>query len=91
MPEYIAAAVSMLVGLHLFPLAGTFRNRQHYVTGSLLLLWPMGCLLLLSRARVSGVCAIGVGSVLLLSAACSVAWTSASLRTASHPNAVARS
>ena len=91
MPEYAVPAISMLVGLHLFPLAASFGNRQHYVTGSLLLLWSLGCLALLPRPRVSGVCAVGVGLMLLLSAAFSLAWAFASLRTAQPPNAVARS
>ena len=91
MPEYVVPAISILVGLHLFPLAGSFRNRGHYVTGALLLLWPLGCLLLLPRNRVSSICAMGVGVTLLLSAAATLAWAFASLRTAPPRNAVAQS
>ena len=90
MPEYIVPAISMLVGLHLFPLAGSFGNRQHYVTGTLLLLWPLVCLALLSRARVSGVCAMGVGAVLLVSAAVTLARTLAATRTRQPQGAILR-
>ena len=90
MPEYIVPAISMLVGLHLFPLAGSFRNRQHYYTGALLLLWPLGCLACLPRARVSGVCAIGVGAVLLVSAVFTLARTFAAMRVGQPQSAIAR-
>ena len=69
MPEYIVPAIAIIVGLHLFPLAGSFHNRQHYVTGSLLIGWSLGCLALLSRERVPGITALGTGTVLLVSAA----------------------
>ena len=71
MPEYIVPAIAIIVGLHLFPLAGSFRHRQHYVTGTLLLAWSLGSLALLPRDRVAGVAALGTGLVLLGSAA----WT----------------
>jgi hypothetical protein len=69
MPEYVVTAISIIVGLHLFPLAESFRNRQHYVTGALLMAWPLGCLALLPRSRVADATALGAGVVLLLSAA----------------------
>ena len=91
MPEYIVPAISIIVGLHLFPLAGSFKNPQHYATGAVLLLWPLGCLALLPRPHVSGVCALGVGILLLLSAAATLARVFAVVRTAQPRNAVARS
>jgi hypothetical protein len=90
MPEYIVPAIAIIVALHLFPLAGAFRNRQHYVTGALLLLWSLGCLALLPEAHVSGVCGLGVGMVLLLSATVTLARTFAILRVAHLRNAVVR-
>jgi hypothetical protein len=71
MPEYVVPAIAILVGLHLFPLAGSFRHRQHYVTGTLLLAVSLAALALLPRERVAGVAALGTGLVLL----CSAAWT----------------
>ncbi len=78
---FIVPAIAMIVGLHLFPLAGAFRYRQHYVTGSLLVLWSLGCMVLLPQARLSGVCAGGVAAVLLLSAAATLLRCYAALRT----------
>ena len=69
MPEYAVTAIAIIVGLHLFPLAGSFQYRQHYVTGGLLVLWPLVCLTMLPRSQVSGVTALGAGLVLLASAA----------------------
>jgi hypothetical protein len=69
MPEYTVPAVAIIVGLHLFPLAGSFRNRLHYVTGGLLLLWSLACLAVLPRERMMGIPALGVGAILLGSAA----------------------
>ncbi|HEY0200512.1 MAG TPA: hypothetical protein VGC24_02345 [Burkholderiaceae bacterium] len=68
LPEYVVPAIAIIVGLHLFPLAGSFHHRQHYVTGTLLLVWPLGCLAMVPRERVSGVTALGVGSIVLASA-----------------------
>ena len=90
MPEYIVPAIAIIVALHLFPLAGAFRHGQHNVTGGLLLIWSLGCLALVPRLRVSGVCGLGVGMVLLLSAAVTLARALASMRVAQLRNAVAR-
>lgn len=90
MPEYIVPAISVLVGLHLFPLASSFDHRQHYLTGALLVLWPLGCLALLPRHRVSGVCAAGAGTVLLLSAAITLGRTFAAARMRQPQSVIAR-
>ena len=91
MPEYIVPAISMLVGLHLLPLAGAFRNQGHYLTGALLLGWPLCCLALLPRLRVSGVCASGAGALLLLSAAMTLAYTASELRMRQPERVIVRS
>lgn len=77
---YIVPAIAVIVGLHLFPLAQAFRYPQHYVTGSCLVLWPMGCLVTLPQEKVSGVCAVGTGVILLLSAAATLLRTFVSTR-----------
>jgi hypothetical protein len=43
---YTPAAVTVVVGLHFFPLARLFRSPQHHVTGAALVLWGAVCLLL---------------------------------------------
>ncbi len=78
--EYIVPAISVIVGLHLFPLAGAFHYRQHYGTGLLLIAWPLACLLALPQGRISGVCALGVATILLLSATLTVLRSFAALR-----------
>ena len=80
MPQYIAAAVAIIVGLHLFPLAGAFHQPLHYVTGTALIAWPLACLLLTSAAAVSGIVALGAGVILLVSAAFSLQETLARTR-----------
>lgn len=69
LPGFIVPAISIIVGLHLFPIAGSFHFRQHYVTGALLIAWPLGCMALFPRDRVASPCAVGAGVVLMLSAA----------------------
>ncbi len=71
MTEYLVPAIAIIVGLHLFPLAESFRHRQHYWTGGLLLAWSCGTLALLPGERVPSVGALGTGAILLGSAA----WT----------------
>lgn len=68
MPQYVAPAVAIIVGLHLFPLAGSFRHTQHYVTGALLVAWACCCLMWEPPTRVSGAAALGAGTILLGSA-----------------------
>jgi hypothetical protein len=86
MTEYVVTAIAIIVGLHLFPLAGTFRNRQHYLTGAVLVLWPLVCLAMLPRSQVSGITALGAGAVLLLSAASTLVRLAAVLRRGSRSN-----
>jgi hypothetical protein len=72
MPEYIAPAIAIIVGLHLFPLAESFHYPPHYVTGSLLLVWSLLSLAIEPRAEVAGVAALGTGAILFASAAWSL-------------------
>ncbi len=67
-PDYIAPAVAVIVGLHLLPLAQSFHYRQHYVTGALLVLWALTCMAVVQGERLSGICSLGTGVVLFVSA-----------------------
>jgi len=67
-PEWIIAAIGLIVGLHLLPLAHWFRNPAHYVTAGLLMMWSLGLMIGLPRARVPGWAALGTGLILLGSA-----------------------
>lgn len=66
-------AIAGIVGLHLLPLAKLFRNRLHYATGSLLVLWAAGTSVLIKPAHLQAVCSLGTGSILWLSAVATLA------------------
>lgn len=67
-PDYIAPAIVIIVGLHLLPLAQSFRYAQHYVTGALLVLTALACMARLPLNQMSGVCSLGAGIILVGSA-----------------------
>lgn len=71
-PAYIVPAIVIIVGLHLFPLAQSFKYRQHHITGALLVLWALGCMVRLPLDSMAGVCSLGTGFVLLGSAVSTV-------------------
>lgn len=75
LPEYIVPAIGIIVGLHLYPLAGAFRYPLHYVTGTVLVSWCTICIALLPKARMPGIGAFGTGAVLLGSAAVTLLFT----------------
>ena len=66
---YTPAAVTVVVGLHFFPLARLFRSPQHHVTGAALVLWGAVCLLLVPRDVLQSTTAFGTGAVLWTAAA----------------------
>ena len=72
-PEFIAPVIGIIVGLHFFPMAVGFRQKQNYLTGALLVAWNIGCMLLLAGERLSGVSSFGNGLVLLVSIAVTLA------------------
>lgn len=66
---YTPAAVTVVVGLHFFPLARLFRHPQHHLTGALLVAWGAICPLLLPRETLQSTTAFGTGALLWVSAA----------------------
>lgn len=68
-PEFIVPAIAIIVGLHLFPLAKLFQYPAHYVTGTLLVVWSVGVVLLFSKEKIASIGALGTAAILLLSAA----------------------
>lgn len=68
-PAYIAPAIALIVGLHLFPLARLFGYSPHFLTGTALVVWSVGCCCLLPTARLPAVVCAGSGVILLGSAA----------------------
>lgn len=67
-PEWIAAGIAVVVGLHLFPLARLFGNPTHNITGSALVVYAFFCIAALPRAAVASSSAFGTAAILLLSA-----------------------
>jgi hypothetical protein len=72
MGVYNLTVITLVVGLHLFPLARLFRYELHYVTGSVLVAWALASAWLAPAAQVQSVTALGTGAILWLSAAVTV-------------------
>jgi len=77
---YTPAAVTVVVGMHFFPLARLFRSPQHHVTGAALVLWGAVCLLLVPRDVLQSTTAFGTGAVLWTAAAVTLARSFRQLR-----------
>jgi hypothetical protein len=70
---YIVPLISCIVGLHLFPLARLFRYPMHYATGTAMVLWAAGAMIVVPADHVQGITALGAGVILLSSAAVTLA------------------
>jgi len=64
---YIPAAVTLIVGLHFFPLGRLFRYPQHYITGTVLVVWAVDCLAFVPRETLQSTTAFGTGAILWVS------------------------
>src|SRR5215469_190597 len=65
---YIPAAVTLIVGLHFFPLGRLFRYPQHHITGIVLVVWAVDCIAFVPRERLQSTTAFGTGAILWVSA-----------------------
>ena len=65
---YIPAAVTLIVGLHFFPLGRLFRYPQHHITGIVLVVWAVDCIAFVPRERLQSTTAFGTGAILWASA-----------------------
>lgn len=70
---YGVTAIAAIVAAHMFPLARIFHYKMHYVTGGMLLLWAVGTLLFAPTEHLQGMTALGMGAILWLSAAVTLA------------------
>ena len=66
---YMVPAITVIAGLHMFPLARLFRYPMHHVTGALLVGWGAASCLLFSQGAMQGASALGTGVILWASAA----------------------
>jgi hypothetical protein len=61
---YTPAAVTVVVGLHFFPLARLFHQPQHWLTGAVLVAWGLACLVFVPREVLQSTTAFGTGAIL---------------------------
>jgi hypothetical protein len=71
--EFLAAVITFIVGMHLFPLAELFRYPAHKVTGTLLVLWAIAMVTLFPGQMMPSVGNLGTAVILLGSAAYTLA------------------
>lgn len=70
---YIVSAITLIVGLHMFPLARLFRYPLHYAAGGALVAWAVASAMLEPADQLQGITALGTGLILWLSAAVTLA------------------
>lgn len=61
---YFPSAVTVIVGLHFYPLAGLFRNPLHYGTGTALVVWAVASAATVSADHLQGITTRGTGAIL---------------------------
>ena len=66
--RYFTPVIALVTGLHFFPLAKLFRYAGHYLTGGAMVLWVLGCLLLVPSDMWQSRVALGTGIILWASA-----------------------
>jgi len=70
---YVMAAITAIVGLHMFPLGRLFHYPAHYRAGAVMLAWAVASIALVPAEELQGVAALGTGVILWLSAAVTLA------------------
>jgi hypothetical protein len=71
--EFLTTAITFIVGAHLIPLARVFRYPAHTATGTLLMAWATLIAVAFPAEIMPSVGALGTASILLGSAACTLA------------------
>ncbi len=66
---YIPTTITVIVGLHMLPLATLFRYAQHNITGCLLIVWAGAAMLIAPADSMQSTTCIGTGSILWVSGA----------------------
>lgn len=65
---YLMCGITLVVGLHMLPLARLFKYTPHYVTGAALVAWAITSAVSLPLERMQGYSALGTGMILWVSA-----------------------
>lgn len=66
---YIMNAITLIVGLHMFPLARLFRYPMHNKTGAVLVAWSILSIFIAPKDNLQGIAALGTGIILWIAAA----------------------
>ncbi len=82
---YVPTAITLIVGIHMLPLARLFRYPQHHVTGCALIVWAGAAMLLAPAGSMQSTTCIGTGSILWLSGAVTLVRAYRSARQPSQP------
>jgi hypothetical protein len=67
-PEWVLASVMFIVGAHFIPLGSVFKNRSHYLTGGVMMLWAVGYPFFLKGGAANPMGCLGPGLMLWASA-----------------------
>ncbi|WP_420237531.1 hypothetical protein ACOBR2_18325 [Telmatobacter bradus] len=70
---YALSAITVIVGLHMFPLARLFRYWPHHLSGALLTAWGVASIFVAPAGSLQSVTAFGTGLLLWLSATMTLA------------------
>ena len=65
---YVMNAITLIVGLHMFPLARVFRYPMHNATGSALVAWAILSAFIVPTNQLQGIAALGTGIILWMAA-----------------------
>jgi len=84
---YIMNAITLIVGLHMFPLARVFRYPMHNKTGAVLVAWSILSIFIVPRDHLQGIAALGTGIILWIAAAIGLRLAFKTARNATPPQA----
>jgi len=71
--DYFPTVVTLIGGLHFYPLARVFRNPLHYGTGTALVVWALAAAAFLPADRLQGITTLGTGALLWAAALVTIA------------------
>lgn len=68
-PAYIVPSVTIIIGLHFYPLVRLFEAPSHYITGTSLIGWSISCMVMLPIQSMPAMVCLGNGAILLTASA----------------------
>lgn len=82
---YIMSAITLIVGLHMFPLARLFHYSMHNKTGAVLVAWSVLSTFIVPKDHLQGIAALGTGMILWIAAAITLRLASQEARNSMPP------